>query len=486
MYWKPPSSADFALPGPSHSSAASNPPVTFPISGPSPPTSAVSLPTNPGEEPSPFILRFRRPSLLAPARIGSETRHSPLTSSSFTFSLSRRYSTTIRDLETETENTEQSQSESESDKDKMWTDSPPDADSGPATPALTDPSTSTLSVDSDSSMKTGTSRPRSPSTPPSSNRRASKGSMDGAGDPPPLAKLRRLSHPIKMPRILTLLAESRPEENEVKSEAQFQRLVASVSDIGLPGQPRTPRAASDRGRYPEEVDTEEPHREDTPSDEEDDEYEKHAAASDTGAPFAFAASEPINIVKPITPAQSVNGDDFAESPGGAAMMDIDMPSSSYGSPNMNSWRYTPPPTSSAVRSNKRKFDDRYDPYPTANKRRAVSPSLTYLRESQPSLFNPRTPNHGASRVPLPLPISIPNGLNSGASSPIVSSSASGSGLSNGRPLSLGSASAMSSPTLRAQIGLSSPILRPMIRARREGEGKEVEGAGEAVGGLSLE
>lgn len=167
---------------------------------------------------------------------------------------------------------------------------------------------------------------------------------------------------------------------------------------------------------------------------------------------------------------------------------------------MSSWRYTPPPTSCAVRSNKRKcpcivlsraprnrysniyrtVDDRYDPYPTANKRRAVSPSLTFLRESQPNLFNPRTPN--GSRHPMPLPISIPNGLGSGASSPIIPPSNG-----NGRPLSFGSASAsaMSSPILRAQIGLASPILRPM-RARREGEGREVEGAGEAVNGLSLE
>ena len=113
---------------------------------------------------------------------------------------------------------------------------------------------------------------------------------------------------IKMPRILTLLAESRPEENELKSEAQFQRLVASVS--GLPLSPRTPRAASDRGRYPEEADTEEPYREDTPSDDDDD-----------GSQFAYTPSEPISIIKPVTPAHSVNGDDISESPGAA--MDID-------------------------------------------------------------------------------------------------------------------------------------------------------------------
>ncbi|KAJ3477249.1 hypothetical protein NLI96_g10593 [Meripilus lineatus] len=457
----PASSTDFALPPSSssasiHASSSSNAP--FP---------------SPSEEINPLLLRFRRPSLLGP-RSNSEGRlHSPL-ATSFTLPLSRRYSTSIPSEQGE---------ESESDKDKMWTDSPPSVDSGTNTPAISDPSSvsaslsnnSTLSVDSDGNMKVST-RPRSPSTPPP------KTHTKGSGDPgssqdvlPSTAKMRRLSHPIRMPRILTLLAEeAHPAEDEVKSEAQFQRLVASCSD--LPLQPRTPRAASDRGRYPEEVPNDDPTRENTPSDDDDDEGET--------APFAFGGSEPISITKPVTPAHSVNGDEFlfSESPGGAAM-DIDLPSSVYGSPNMNSWRYTPPPTSSAVRSNKRKFEDRYDPYPTANKRRAVSPSLSYLRENQPSLFNPRTPN--SSRVPMPLPIAIPNGLNSGASSPVFPSS--GSMLTNSRPLSYGSASALSSPTLRAQIGLASPILRPMIRARRgDGEFKEVDGAGDAVNSLTLE
>lgn len=114
-----------------------------------------------------------------------------------------------------------------------------------------------------------------------------------------------------MPRILTLLAESRPEENEVKSEAQFQRLVASCS--ALPSQPRTPRAASDRGRYPEEADSEDTLvREDTPSDDEDE--------LDDSVPFAF---EPLGMIKPATPAQSVVGDDLSmlESP---MAMDVDV------------------------------------------------------------------------------------------------------------------------------------------------------------------
>ncbi len=126
---------------------------------------------------------------------------------------------------------------------------------------------------------------------------------------------------LKLPRILNLVRESsRPDENEVKSEAQFQRLVASFSE--LPTQPRTPRATSDRGRYPEEVSEDrdlQPCQ--TPSDDSD--YDEP-----DGIPFAFSAptQEPITI-RTRTPAASVSGslcgdDPCADSPGAA--MDIDM------------------------------------------------------------------------------------------------------------------------------------------------------------------
>ncbi|TCD62851.1 hypothetical protein EIP91_006332 [Steccherinum ochraceum] len=443
----PTSSSDFALPPSSTASSSLNASLT---SAPFP---------SPSEEIGGLMmLRFRRPSLLAPVRstsVQDGRLHSPLATTSITVPLSRRYSTSIKD---------DTGDESESDRDKMWTDSPPSVDSGATTPSLnSESSDKSLRADSEASMKSISTRP---STPP---RPSEKLPADLVNEPTSVVKLRRLSQPIKAPRILTLLSESHPEEAEVKSEAQFQRFVASYSDPPL--QPRTPRAPSDRGRYPEEAATDEPEREDTPSDDEDEQADLLESSA-----FAFTPSEPINIVKPVTPAQSVVGDDFSvESPGTA--MDIDMPSYN-GSPGMNSWRYTPPPTSSAVRSNKRKFDDRYDPYP-ASKRRAVSPSVTLLRESQSSFF-PRTPNN--SRVPMPIPITIPSGMSSGASSPVVSS------INGGRPLSIGSASAMSSPTLRAQIGLASPILRPMIRGRRDTDAsvREVDGAGEAVNGLSLE
>ena len=132
-------------------------------------------------------------------------------------------------------------------------------------------------------------------------------------------------------------------------------------------------------------------------------------------------------------------------------------------------------------------DDRYDPYPLPAKRRAVSPSVSFLREN--SLFMPRTPNghsngHGHNRMSLPHPIAIPITVpNSGASSPVITPSALGSA----RPMSWGAQSVMSSPTMRAQmqIGLASPVLRPMMR-RRAGEEREIDGAGEAVGVLTLE
>ncbi|OCH96438.1 hypothetical protein OBBRIDRAFT_786990 [Obba rivulosa] len=115
-----------------------------------------------------------------------------------------------------------------------------------------------------------------------------------------------------MPRILTLISEARPDEDEVKSEAQFQRLVASCSES--PSQSRVPRAASSRGRYPEEADQDEPLREDTPSDD---------GELDDTEPFAY--TEPATSTKPVTPAQSVNGDDngMLDSPGGVAM-DVDL------------------------------------------------------------------------------------------------------------------------------------------------------------------
>ena len=117
--------------------------------------------------------------------------------------------------------------------------------------------------------------------------------------------------------MLSLLSESRPEENELKSEAQFQRLLASYT--GNPLTPKTPRAPSDRGRYPEEAGEEEDVV--VQSDDDDDELGE-------GSVFEYnSTTEAINISRRGTPAQSMNGDDpYSWNPGspmGSSYMDVD-------------------------------------------------------------------------------------------------------------------------------------------------------------------
>ncbi|KAG6866061.1 hypothetical protein C0991_009158 [Blastosporella zonata] len=440
----PTSSTDFALP---------------------PSSSAVTL-----DDSNLLLQRFRRPSLLAPkASYLSESRlHSPL-ASSFTLH-SRRRSQSLMFAE-----------EFESDKERMLTDSSSASSENP-TPPLRPTETKT----EDMRGKT-TSRP--PLTPP---RRRSSAAMDVQETFSPLPS-RRLSFPLKPPRILNLLAESRPEESEVKSEAAFQRLITSCSELPVP--PRTPRVAADRGRYPEEAGQEEFQREDTPSDDED---------NVDVTPFSFpslAPSAPIAIQKGCPHAGSIS-DDLSMSTSenssfGFAAMDVDLvgrppfhhgllanlkqppgsPMISSMSTPINHWRYTPPPTTSAVRSNKRKLDDRYEPYQTASKRRAVSPSMSFLRDGG-------TPMNGRNgRLPISIPINIPGStVNSAASSPTISSSYPSS-LS--RPVSM-----TSSPTMRSTMILASPILRPVPRhsmsRRGEEDARDLQGAGEAVGGLTLD
>lgn len=130
-----------------------------------PPSTSTVAPTPSHDEFNPLLLRFRRPSLLAPPRATfySEGRiNSPLAGSSFTISSRRRH------RHASVGSISMSGEESESDREKMWTDSPPSADSGSNTPALTtsisgpagafiqkDPSTTSL--DSDSSMNSSSS-----------------------------------------------------------------------------------------------------------------------------------------------------------------------------------------------------------------------------------------------------------------------------------------------------------------------------------------
>jgi hypothetical protein len=284
-------------------------------------SSPLQSPTDDFNGLNPLLFRFRRPSLLSPKYLSDSRLSSPL-ATSFTAPL-------------------RPSSASDVDRERIWADSRSASESSEnATPPLNgSEADKDAGVDSDSAMKT--SRPQTP--PP---RNPSSSSMDIITESSYLPHLRRLSHPVrhvtpfiinpsshtltcmrgiqvKLPRILNIVRESsRPDENEVKSEAQFQRLVASFSE--LPMQPRTPRAPSDRGRYPEEVSEDRGvPRCQTPSDDSD--YED-ADTNTIPFPFAPPTQEPIAI-RTRTPAPSVSGslcgDDItADSPGAA--MDVDM------------------------------------------------------------------------------------------------------------------------------------------------------------------
>ncbi|KAH8835840.1 hypothetical protein DL96DRAFT_92634 [Flagelloscypha sp. PMI_526] len=313
-------------------------------------------------------------------------------------------------------------------------------------------------------------RSRPPSTPP-----PRRSSFDESR-PRSASRRPSVSLPLKQPRVRSLLAETRPEEIEVRSEAAFQRLVSSnvLSSNALGLQPpRTPRSAVDRGRFPEEARTDDFQPEDPGSDDED----------DLQAPFAYRIPSTESLAGLRSAAQSVAGDDPPSINGtdsnSSTPMDVDMP---YGSPSMPSsmtqWRYTPPPTStSAVRSNKRKLDDRFEPYPSA-KRRAVSPSLVHLRNealgvtSTPSASRP-------SRIAIPVP-TPGSALSSATSSPTISSSYSTAGLSRSLNMSC-------SPTMRSSSLILSPIIhaRPIPRPRTLDDERAVDGADDAVNGLTL-
>ncbi|PPQ67178.1 hypothetical protein CVT25_005779 [Psilocybe cyanescens] len=408
----PTSSSDFALP----SSTSSSPGAS---------SSSVTL-----DDPSFLFNRLRRSSLLQKSTfLGEPSRlHSPL-ASSFTLHARRRSQNTFIS------------EESESDKDRMMTDSPNSSETH--TPPLK------LGGNSEEDLHSKLPVRQVPLTPP---RRRSSASID-ATDMPTIFN-RRLSFPLKQPRILNLLAESRPDEIEIKSEAAFQKMVASVSE--LPAQPRTPRTLADRGRYPEEAGHDDSAREDTPSDDE--------LELDDG-PFAFSTpsgTQPINIMKPRTPAGSVagsiNGDEVA---------------SGFTAITFNG---TQPDQSLEIYStaHNKRFEDRFDPYPSCSKRRAISPSLQYLRDSHQQSNSPMS-RGSSSRHPIAIPVSTST-ASSTASSPTISSAYP--------PFPRG-INITSSPTLRATMTMPSPILRPMGRRREEEEEREIEGAGEAVGSLTI-
>lgn len=147
-------------------------------------------------------------------------------------------------------------------------------------------------------------------------------------------------------------------------------------------------------------------------------------------------------------------------------------------------------------------DDRFEPYVPSAKRRAVSPSITYLKEREllvSPIVIPRSP------VLRPRRSFSQSQANSATSSPTIAYGSSahlyGNGNSfngsfslphngNGHHRSGSTSSAVSSPTVRASMMLASPILRPTARLagafRRAGEEeKVVDGAGEDLKDLNI-
>ncbi|KEP52414.1 hypothetical protein V565_045770 [Rhizoctonia solani 123E] len=278
---------------------------------------------------------------------------------------------------------------------------------------------------------------------------------------PPARIPHRRSHssgtPYKLPRLLSIQSElTNPADTELKSEASFQRLVASNADLPGAFHPHPRSRRRDRGRFP-----------DVYLDLDDDDVVDSDDDDEVMVPKEFPM------------------DDVLDSP---ARMDIDM--GSYGSPpvlgslfSMKSWRHTPPPTVAPSRVAKRKLDDRYEPYP--QKRRALSPppctstssstshSNAQFNLSMPPNTTPRSPITTAAPAPRPLgsstlapsapiaiPIRTPNKVVSYNYTP------AGGGL-YGSPI------------------ISSPVLRPVRMGLSSKGEKEVDGAGNGVRRLDL-
>ncbi|QRV98164.1 hypothetical protein RhiJN_26183 [Ceratobasidium sp. AG-Ba] len=307
------------------------------------------------------------------------------------------------------------------------------------------------------------SRPRSPSTPPSRpgvlHRR-----NNSAG-----------TH-FKLPRLLSIQSElANPADAELKSEASFQRLLASNAD--LPGAlVRTPHPRRrDRGRFPEVYLDED----EQPVDEsEDDDDEVIRSGSNSNETLPNAARLPSS-----QGADEFTMDDILDSP---ARMDIDM--GSYGSPpvmsslfSMKGWRQTPPPTVAPSRIGKRKLDERYEPYPQ-KRARGISPTSFSNSTPNPYILPantvPRSPITTAAPRPTSLaaspPIAIPRG---GCHTPTPNTSAYAPMMLYGSPI-------ISSPILRPVRGLGLGANGSGSREERERE-RQVDGAGNGVKRLDL-
>ncbi|GJJ09786.1 hypothetical protein Clacol_004010 [Clathrus columnatus] len=409
------------------------------------PSSSASAPSSPSASSSaddsvnPFFRRLRRSSLLSASLITSHAHPDGKPASPLAASFTPRAKRSLLSVDSEklqvtTDTTNVSSSE-------KTLKLPSFSFSEPL------PSTSKL-VD----FHLGQSQSSTPSTPDNNLSRAG----------------RRASIPLKPPRLLDIKSElNSPIESELKSEAQFQRLVASYSNTNFPfnkNVPRTPRSWFDRGRYPEEANVGDDNIDqgaESGSDDDDDIAAPGSAHSVSMTPVGSGASASGGLGEDQMMTLDTNFNN-------GFLMDIDMqPLSAISSPTQ--WRETPPPTS--CRSNKRKFDDRYDPYPIAAKRRAVSPAV--------HVHHHHHGRSGSMSHSPAIPIPIPRTARSVTSSPVM------------RPAS--------SPTMRPSSFGHSPTLRPIARLpplaslrggsdsekEREKTRRCIDGAEEAVGSLSL-
>ncbi|KAF8342842.1 uncharacterized protein EI90DRAFT_794953 [Cantharellus anzutake] len=304
--------------------------------------------------------------------------------------------------------------------------------------------------------------------------------------------------PLKPPRLLTLLSESKPVEEELRSEASFQRLLASHADLPIPFYPRTPRSA--RGRFPESASFEDDDEEHTPSEDDESDYvlgypqsvpgegsighstfedqqwlnQSPYAGPGSGMDVDMVNSMCIHLSKRQAYAMPLEAN-LSTSPSIAASPAVTVAMSGTSTPmagasgsaysngghnstngNGNGWRDTPT-ASGRVHKRKHTGDERYEPYSySSSKRRAVSPSVSFAHAVS------------SSATSSPISISIPGHFGP----PGVPRS----------PVSIS----------RSMSVHSSPILRPVHRLPNRASDKEerersrkIQGAGDGVRSMNL-
>jgi hypothetical protein len=245
---------EFGLP---FSTSAPSSPSVMPFEFDEPFTSGTPPDPAANEQVLPILKRLNRHNLLG-VRSGSLNDISARVSSPLRTSFPHRSSFLEKAM--------QEESDSERERDKLerrrWTRGHRNGSSPSSSSDLTTPP---IPMDSDAAGPSSsiiTARPLG-----AAHLRSSSSSMslsDGERGP-----ARRIPQSVKPPRLLSLLSESNPAENELKSEAQFQRMLASYNGSRI-GKSKASRPLSERGRYPEEADNDDGEREESPNSDDDD------------------------------------------------------------------------------------------------------------------------------------------------------------------------------------------------------------------------